>query len=401
MTETQGQLDWASWEAPLRRFADATPLVVSAYDATGARRIGPIASSPLGRALAASSLFAEGGPADAAARRVGDATRRGDGTATALEEGLRLGALEVRRGGERAGFVAYGWVLADFASGLTCERLARAADLDGRKLWSIARLESPVSEPRLATFGALLATIVENGVRLRDAIDELERMGRAREVLLAHVSHDLRTPLAAISTRIELLLGSSLDEPALLRRSLEAMLRRVQEEARLVDDLLETAVTRTGRLELVRAPCQLDAVARDACDSLAAVAEARGVSLEPPAAGEALPLLGDARRLQQAIGNVVSNAVKFTPHGGHVVVRAFALGAEHVVEVEDDGPGISPEMLPRIFEAFARTTKENATGLGLGLAIARDIVHAHGGRVSATSTTEPRATTFTLALPTA
>lgn len=391
--------DWTSWEVPLGRFAAATGLLVTAVDGEGRRRLGPFASTRLGSMLAGSALFAEGGEAIAIERQLASDVARGDDAATSFL-GLRVHALPLPLGGGAAGAVVFGWVLADFASGVGCERIARVAGLPGRPLWHVARLEAPVSEQRMATLTALLSTLLDSGVQLRDAVAHLTMLGRTRELFLAHVSHELRTPLSSMAMRLEILLRGDLADPAAVRAALEAMRRNVQEETRLVEDLLEAAVTRTGRFSVAKAPADLAAIAGMACEVVEPMAAQRGVTLtlhtrEAPA----LPILADARRLQQALWNVISNAVKFAPDGGRVDVRTVADDGIAGVEVSDDGPGIPPTLLPHIFEAFSRRTTTNAKGLGLGLTITRQIVELHGGRIAVESTPGRPGTTFRLSFP--
>ena len=179
------------------------------------------------------------------------------------------------------------------------------------------------------------------------------------------------------------------------------MRRSVAEETRLVHDLLEAAVTTTGRFVLHMAAADLGMVARAAYDAIAPTAEHKGVTfvLDAPPATEPLPLTGDPDRLQQAIWNLASNAVKFTPAGGRVVLRVVAAADAFRIEVADQGPGIEPAMLARVFEPFSRGRERNLGGLGLGLSIAKQIVELHGGDLRVEASAPGQGTTFVITLP--
>jgi signal transduction histidine kinase len=393
--------DWSTWEAPLRQFAAATKLVVSAFDAEGRRTLGPFAFTRLGEQLISSSAFSHDGSADRMERLLAEGTRSAPQATALFEDQLRVCAIPIQHGDEAVGAIVFGWTLADFATNVGCERVARSLELDGRKLWSAARLDSPVSQRRFDTYRTLLRTLVDAGLQLRQAISELERLSQAREMFLAHVSHELRTPLHAISMRLEMLLRSPLDDPNAIRQSLDKMRRNVGEESRLIEDLLEAAVTRTGRFTLNKTPADLAVIARAARDAIAPTAEERGINLTFNQQGTeaSLPLVADAPRLQQALWNIIANAVKFTPPGGRVEVRASSRDCAYAIEIIDDGPGIAPEALPHIFEAFSRSATRNSKGLGLGLSIAKQIVNLHGGSIAASSSAFGKGTTFTIVVP--
>ena len=401
MESTLASEPWATWEPALTRFSAATGLVVSAWDHDGRRRLGPLVSSRLGATLIEASCWREGGAADELERGLALAAiaANADGTARVADQ-LHVGATPLRLFGVPYGAVTFGWVLADFASSLGTERLARLVGASARKLWSVARLETPVSERRLASYVALLATLIEAITQSREAISKLEELRATRALFLSHASHELRTPLNAIGLRIELLLGGALDDPAAIRIALEKMRRSAEEETRLVRDLLEAAVTTTGRFQLHTGPAELGAVVRAAYDAVAPVAETKGVvlAIEPAAAGD-LPFVGDADRLQQALWNLVSNAVKFTPPGARVTLRVGADEAGYRIEVSDEGPGIDAAMVPHVFEPFTRRRDLNLGGLGLGLSIAKQIVELHGGDIAVAASAPGRGTTFVVTLP--
>ncbi len=159
-------------------------------------------------------------------------------------------AVPLSMGGQVRGAIVYGWAFATFGTPLGCERIGRQLGVDGTRLWAQARLESPVTEGRMTVYTELLETMIESTVRHAEAVEHLQELSRLREVFLASVSHELRTPLSVLGTRIELLLRGALADPEAIRASLVNMKHHVKTEARLVEDLIEAARTRTGQLRI-------------------------------------------------------------------------------------------------------------------------------------------------------
>jgi signal transduction histidine kinase/CHASE3 domain sensor protein len=231
---------------------------------------------------------------------------------------------------------------------------------------------------------------------------EAERM---KDEFFALVSHELRTPLTSIVGYLELLddeAHANGGDPAAEQRRqfLGTIDRNARRLLRLVGDLLFVAQVEAGKLGLQEGDVELDAVAREAVEAAAPRAAAGGVELTLET--EPVPLLrGDRDRLAQALDNLVSNAIKFTPAGGRVSVRLRSEEDRAVLEVADTGIGIPQADLQRLFQRFFRTKRATSAaipGVGLGLTIAQAIVHSHEGQISVTSE-EGRGTTFRIALP--
>jgi signal transduction histidine kinase len=272
--------------------------------------------------------------------------------------------------------------------------------LPGARLWTQARLESPVSTSRMDSHTGLLRTLIDSNTRQKEAIARLNELNRMREVFLATVSHEMRTPLSAISMRLDLLLLSKLDDPVRLRRELGAMMRHVSQEARMVEDLIDAAQTRNGQLAIQLEDVSLLRVLRDALSTVEPRAQAKGVTLLASSLDQAdVFVRGDAQRLQQLFWNLLSNAVKFTQAEGQVGVEVIAGGDMHLVRVTDTGQGIAEQFLPEVFGAFNKQQEQNAEGLGLGLFIARHIAELHGGAISVESAGIGQGTVFTVSLP--
>jgi PAS domain S-box-containing protein len=232
---------------------------------------------------------------------------------------------------------------------------------------------------------------------LRQARDQAQEASRSKDRFLATLSHELRTPLTPV-----LALASRLErDPDLgpeARRSVEVIRRNAELEARLIDDLLDVTRVAAGKLEIRPETVSLLVVLDDAVETFAAEAEAGGVELvrEP---GEDAWLRADPARLRQVIGNIVHNAVKFTPRGGRVTLRRAEAPAGRVaIEIADTGSGIDPGDISRIFRPFEQASRGKA-GLGLGLSISRNLVEAHGGKLSAESRGEGEGSVFRIELP--
>jgi signal transduction histidine kinase len=270
-------------------------------------------------------------------------------------------------------------------------------------LWNEARLDAPVSDARMETYSALLTTLATSIDRQRETIDDLNRVNRTRELFLATVSHEMRTPLAALSLRLDLLLRTVPDLPPQVVTGLESMRKHVRQEAGMVDDLIDAALTLTGQMSITRAPVALGQVLRDAISTIEQQAHQKRIEVlvTPGDHGDYVRLVADARRLQQVFWNLLSNAVKFTPEEGRIELAVRQLDGHVEVDVTDSGQGIDAAQLPEVFGAFKLQRQGNASGLGLGLYIARRIVELHGGTLSVSSEGQGHGTSFTVRLPAA
>jgi len=219
-------------------------------------------------------------------------------------------------------------------------------------------------------------------------LTELRRLERVRKDFVANVSHELKTPVSAIRMLVETLIDDDKMEQAEHRRFLERTRDQAVRMSALVDDLLTLSRVESANAAPERLTFDLRGPVEDSVDALSASAKLRGLALEIALPGEPVKVMGDHESLRQAAGNLVDNAVKYTPSGGKVVVRLGMEGSEAVLEVSDTGPGIGPEHLDRIFERFYRVDKARSRelgGTGLGLAIVRHIAIAHSGRVTVES----------------
>jgi two-component system CheB/CheR fusion protein len=233
----------------------------------------------------------------------------------------------------------------------------------------------------------------------RDAQELAEQADRSKDTFLANLSHELRTPLTSILLHAEALQAGRLDASGIRRAgaSIEANTKR---QVRLIEDLLDVSRIVAGKVHLAVEEVDWRSLVQGVLEGVRPLAEAKSVQLAARFEGEPPRCLGDSVRLQQVIANLIGNAVKFTPSGGRVDVRVDAIDGLARLVVVDTGRGIDPVFLPHVFERFAQErTGSQDPGLGLGLAIVRDLVKLHGGTVQVESPGTDLGSTFTVLLP--
>ena len=232
---------------------------------------------------------------------------------------------------------------------------------------------------------------------------EAEAANRSKDEFLAMLGHELRNPLAPIVTALSLMELRDGDGNA-PHRERAVIGRHVRHLVRLVDDLLDVSRIARGKVELKKALVEISVVVARAVELSSPLLEQQQHHLAVAVAEEGLAVFADPTRLAQAVSNLLSNSAKYTPPGGHVEISAARAGGRVVLTVRDDGVGISPSMLPRVFDMFAQERQNidrSQGGLGLGLAIADNLVKMHGGTVAAFSDGVGKGSVFTLDLPAA
>ncbi|MCB2227640.1 MAG: HAMP domain-containing protein [Desulfarculaceae bacterium] len=232
-------------------------------------------------------------------------------------------------------------------------------------------------------------------------ITERKRLEKTRRDFVANVSHELRTPLTAVRGAAETLLDGAVDSPQFARRFAELILRQSHRLERLVQDLLELASLESGQSPPRRRDIEAAELADSALEAVTDLAEARGVELERRLPREPVVFRADARQLEQALLNLLDNAIKYTGEGGKVRLSIEDQGETVALSVSDTGPGIPAEHLPRLFERFYRVDTNRSRemgGTGLGLAIVKHIAQVHHGKVEVDSA-QGEGSTFRLVLP--
>jgi len=224
--------------------------------------------------------------------------------------------------------------------------------------------------------------LVERTQELERYSQKLEAVSREKDRFLAMLSHELRNPIAPILSAAYLLKHASLPPP--LVRARDVIERQARHLTRLVDDLLEVNRMLIGKINLQKEPCDLVDAAKQAAEVCAGNFDAKSISFDLRLKIAKAPLLADSVRIVQIITNLLTNAAKFTPAGGHVVLTVDQQDGLCVCQLRDNGVGVEPEMLPRIFEMFTQvdTSLDRAHGgLGIGLSLAKYLVEAHGGQI--------------------
>jgi signal transduction histidine kinase/ActR/RegA family two-component response regulator len=237
--------------------------------------------------------------------------------------------------------------------------------------------------------------------RERTARMEAESANRQKDEFLASVSHELRTPLHAISGWVQLLRSSPTDA-ALRQRGLDVIERNVNVQSQLSEDLVDTALMVTGRLKVALSPVDLEQVVRQVVDLVRPALDAKDQRIEVLTSVGTCYVNADSNRLQQVFYNLLSNASRYTPHGGKIQLVLKQVNSHAEVAISDTGEGIRPELLPYVFDRFRRSDSSSTRrqgGIGLGLAIVRHLVELHGGVVLVDSQGVGKGATFTVSLP--
>ena len=352
-------------------------------------------------------------------------------SALALQLGLRLhedgrarravqAAASVIMGGAISGMHYTGMAAAHFEAGSICraalggvnqDHLAALVTVATVALLSIALLATIFDsrlEARNRTIAESLAAAAERQQLYLDeqrARLEAENVSQMKDEFLATLSHELRTPLNAMLGWSQLLLQGHRDG-AMLRRGLETIERNARAQSQLIEDMLDMSRLLAGKVRIDAAPIQPQDFVNAALETARPTALARNVRLSASIDHNAGPVRGDLARMQQVMSNLLSNAVKFTDPGGAVTVTLRTEGDQDeqtvAIDVADTGAGIAPEFLPYVFDRFRQADASSARrhgGLGLGLAISRQLVELQGGTISVASRGEGQGATFTLHLP--
>ncbi|MGQ0537134.1 MAG: PAS domain-containing sensor histidine kinase [Methanobacteriota archaeon] len=282
---------------------------------------------------------------------------------------------------------------ARFPLGLTVNRL-RATEREDPGFVVIAR---DLTDAKRAEEERLTVAAHEREIARLKELDELKTS------IINTASHELSTPLTPITLQLHLLKRSAAGIPPELQKSVTIIDRNVERLASLVSEVLEVARIQAGRLPVEPAPIRVAEALTEACESYEDPAEAAGVSLRLSVPPDDVVAFADRVRLGQVLSNLLANAIKFTPKGGHVVAGAVRRDGRVLLYVEDDGVGIDAADLPKLFQPFSQVhdpLERTRSGSGLGLYICRGIVEAHGGRISCESAGRGKGSRFSVELPT-
>ena len=275
-----------------------------------------------------------------------------------------------------------------------------AAPLESGDISEVASLAAAFQEMR----GRLAVRTRESerlATELRARADALAESDRRKDEFLAMLAHELRNPLGAIANASYVLDQIGVENPP-MRRAAAVIQRQIQHLVRLVDDLLDVSRITRGKIELRLQPLDLRDAVRGAVETTRPVVEAKEHTLRVELPPEPLPVHADPTRLEQVLGNLVRNAAKYTEPGGRIEVEAWRENGEAAVRIRDNGIGIPPELLPRVFDLFIQgeqSLDRSGGGLGIGLTLVRRLVEMHGGRVEARSEGEGQGSELEVRLP--
>jgi len=289
--------------------------------------------------------------------------------------------------------------MASLETGVECDTYCRCRRAsDGSYRWF--RLKAaPVRSPagRVIRWVGTCTDVHEQ----RKAEEALIDSDRRKDEFLAMLGHELRNPLAAIRHAVSIH-EDTIGDPAARKWASGVIDRQTAQLSRMVDDLLDVERINRGRIDLRLEPVELNEVLGRAIEAVRTIMEQKGHSFTTQFGTETLHVLGDSARLEQVFVNLLGNAVKYTPERGHIRLTAHCEKSEAAISVEDDGVGISPELLPHVFDLFTQgqTSLDRAQGgLGIGLTVVRSLIEMHGGRVDVHSGGSDAGSTFTVRLP--
>ena len=412
-------LDPVNWHEGLEAFASATNLAVALVDANGSL-LGEYSNPrPTWR------LFHEMKPA--AIHRcpfsiaplkpctcVADVLAGGRFVVTRDPTGLVHFAVPLQLGEHRLGALIAGQVFDHYPDQLPLEQVANAFGLPPHEVWQRARLEHPINKESLRVYGNLLATLGQTFLltryhatmeaehaaqvtRLSDLLAEADR----RNQFLAMFAHELRNSLAPVQNALEIMRLCPADRLG-CARARDIAAEQVQHLSRLVDDLVDVSRILHGRIRLRKEIVDLAQFVHQAVESTRTSIETQGQRLSISLPREPIQLEADPTRLVQVISNLLNNAMKYTQEGGRIWLSAEREEHEVVLRVRDTGIGMSPELLPRVFDLFTqgeRGLDRSQGGLGIGLTMVRSLVEMHGGSVIGRSDGPGQGSEFVVRLP--
>ena len=311
---------------------------------------------------------------------------------------------ELQVAAEKGSFVDTGWRLRKDGTTFWANVTITALRDDAGRLIGYAKLTRDLTDSKRAEAVERAGQRREEVLEVeRNARMEAQRATRVKDEFLATLSHELRTPLSAILGWTQVLLrGGVANEPGAQKRAMEVIDRNARAQVRLIDDLLDVSRIMTGKIRLDLRQISMLSVIETAVDSARPAADAKDVRLKAILGSSQDLVSADSGRLQQVVWNLLTNAIKFTPKGGQVQLLLQRVNSNIELSVSDTGIGISASFLPHVFDSFSQrdsSTTRAFGGLGLGLAISKQLVELHGGSIRATSQGEGRGSTFVVELP--
>ena len=399
---TDTLFDIAVWGPALEKYGSVAQLSVALYDADQQIVCGPMPATPT-VALFRDHGYDPGLFAECVRQCLAQPSHVRPPVVVTGSSGLAVVGVSLLLDGHIVGAVVAGYVLVNFCESVAIARLARESGIPFQELWDVARRQQPIPTRRLVLKGELLQVLgdtllLENHLRRQseEATMQLAAIAAVKEGFLAVLSHELRTPLTPILGWASILKLHS--DPKVVHAA-DVIDRNAVLQLRMVEDLLELTRTMRGKLVLNRKVVSLRDEVRATLEAVADGARKKDIAVQFIDAPEPLWINADGDRLQQILRNVLLNAIKFTPVGGAVTITLTRDGEEGIVYVRDTGEGIAPEFLPFVFEIFQQQeqgTRRTHAGLGIGLALVKQLTEGHGGAVSVTSDGVGRGTQVTM-----
>ena len=311
---------------------------------------------------------------------------------------------ELQVAAEEGRFVDTGWRVRKDGTNFWAHVIITALRDDTGRLIGYAKLTRDMTEAKRMEAMQVASQQREEILEAeRSARMAAQRATRSKDEFLATLSHELRTPLSAILGWTQVLLrADSTKAPEAQRQAIEVIDRNARAQAQLIDDLLDLSRIMTGKLRLDLHQISFTKIVEAAVDSVRPAAEAKGIRLKAILGASQDIVNADSGRLQQVVWNLLTNAIKFTPEGGQVQVLLQRVNSHLELSVSDTGIGIPSSYLPNVFERFSQrdsSTTRSHGGLGLGLAICKQLVEQHGGSIRAASQGEGKGATFSVLLP--
>jgi signal transduction histidine kinase/ActR/RegA family two-component response regulator len=397
--------DITAWAPALEKYGAVVQLSVALYGADEQIVCGPVPMTPI-VALFQEYGYDPGAFAQCARECLAQPVDKRPSVVVAASSGLAVVGVSLLLDRQVVGALVAGYALVTFPESVAIARLARDSGMPFGDLWGLARRQQPIPTRRLALHGELLQVLGdtllrENALRRQSEAEavQLTTAAVANEEFLAVLSHELRTPLTPILAWTGILKTET--NPKVVQGA-EVIRRNALLQLRLVEDLLELTRAARGQLVLDLHVVSLNDQVRSAREAVAQSAFKKDVTVALVDVVEPLWTNADGDRLQQILRNVLLNAVKFTPAGGAVKINLTSEGGYGVVHVHDTGEGIAPDFLPFVFEMFKQQeqgTRRMHPGLGIGLALVKQLTEAHGGTVSVASEGVGCGTQVTLRLP--
>ncbi|MDQ3070458.1 MAG: HAMP domain-containing histidine kinase [Acidobacteriota bacterium] len=395
-----------AWTRALATYGAVTQLTVTVYGADEQLLVGPLPSTPLFQ------LFADHGYApnliDCARECLAQEGEWRPVVFGTPASGLATVGTSLQLDGVTVGAAVASYALVDFCQSSVIHALAKETGVAFRELWSIARQQQPIPRRRLVMYGELLQvlgdTLLRESHRARQSEESAARLEQelaAKDEFLVVLSHELRTPLTPILGWARILKTAG-DDPAKRLRAAESIERNAGLQLALVSDLFDLNQAVREKMRLNLAPQDLGKIVCGAIETLASTAAGKRIDLKFDLGEGAALVEGDPVRLHQVFANVLSNALKFTPEDGRVLVTLEATPASVSVRVADNGEGIDATFLPQVFDVFRQQEPSGAkrhSGLGIGLTLVKRIVELHGGSVEVASEGRGLGTQVTIELP--